>query len=280
MKLDLTEIANQFKINMDYTQNLKKRLQETELAYLSALEISQFKSEYLGKIAHELRSPISTLVSLHQLIISDLCDSREEEREFIEEAYEYAQKLIGLIDQVVQISQIESGRIELNLQPLSLKEILAEVYNRTYLQVANRNLNLEISKVNEDLSVMGDEKKLVQALVTLIDAIVSKATVGGIIITVSNSSGSNLLSLNIDTPLTLKVWQELTLQKTLTKDDVRQKLAPPQFSLDMKMTLAKNLLEIMGGQLKLQELSSQVPANYLTRLQCLLPLHSVSAETQ
>lgn len=265
---------------MDYTQNLKKQLQQTELAYLSALEISQFKSEYLGKIAHELRSPISTLVSLHQLIISDLCDSREEEREFIEEAYEYAQKLIGLIDQVVQISQIESGRIELNLQPLSVKEILAEVYNRTYLQVANRNLNLEISKVNEDLSVMGDEKKLVQALVTLIDAIVSKATVGGIIITVSNSSGSNLLSLNIDTPLTLKVWQELTLQKTLTKDDVRQKLAPPQFSLGMKMTLAKNLLEIMGGQLQLQELSSQVPANSLTRLQCLLPLHSVSAETQ
>lgn len=265
---------------MDYTDNLKKQLQETELAYLSALEISQFKSEYLGKIAHELRSPISTLVSLHQLIISDLCDSPEEEREFIEEAYEYAQKLIGLIDQVVEISQVESGRIELNLQPLSLKEILAEVYNRTYLQIANRNLSLEISKIKEDLSVMGDEKKLVQALVTLIDAIVSKATVGGIIITVSNTSGSKLLSLNIDTPVALKVWQELTLQKTLTKDDVRKKLAPPQFSLGMRMTLAKTLLKIMGGQLELQQLSSQVSTNSLTRLQCLLPLHSASAETQ
>jgi hypothetical protein len=48
----------------------------------------------------------------------------------------------------------------------------------------------------------------------------------------------------------------------------------------MKMILAKNLLEIMGGQLQLQELSSQVPTNSLTRLQCLLPLHFVSAESE
>ncbi|GBF84663.1 histidine kinase dimerization/phospho-acceptor domain-containing protein [Aphanothece sacrum] len=70
----------------DEIEALKQELEQTKLAYQMAVQLSQFKSGFLAKTSHELRSPLSTLMGLHQLILSDLCENHEEEREFIEQA--------------------------------------------------------------------------------------------------------------------------------------------------------------------------------------------------
>lgn len=259
---------------MSDTENLKRRLQQTELAYQSALAMSQFKSEYLGKIAHELRSPISSMMGLHQLIISDLCENQEEEREFVVKAYEYAKKIIGLIDQVVEISKIESGTIELNLTSLKLTDIFTEVYTRTYLQVANRNLKLVIPNLDSNLYVIGDERKLLQCLVNLVDIIVNNAESGLIVFDVSQSFSENFLTINIDTPVAMNIWSESPELKIVDFKDIKKTLSPPQFSPHTKMMLSKTLLESMGGNFQIRELSPQNHTKSLTQLQCLLPCAS------
>ena len=80
----------------DEIEALKEELKQTELALQMAAQMSQFKGGFLARTSHELRSPLSSLIGLHQLIVSDLCDDPEEEREFVAQAYQYALKLMGL----------------------------------------------------------------------------------------------------------------------------------------------------------------------------------------
>jgi signal transduction histidine kinase len=60
---------------MDDIDALKRELQQTRLAYHMAVAINHLKSSFLARVAHELRSPLSSMISLHQIILADLCES-------------------------------------------------------------------------------------------------------------------------------------------------------------------------------------------------------------
>src|SRR4028118_383672 len=83
-------------IHLEKFDALCEQLKQTQLAYQMAHEMSQFKSGFLARTSHELRSPLSSVIGLHQLILSDLCDSPEEEREFVAQANASALKLVKL----------------------------------------------------------------------------------------------------------------------------------------------------------------------------------------
>src|SRR5689334_21319694 len=66
----------------------QEQLRQVELAYRMASEMSQFKAGFLARVSHELRSPLNGMIGMHQLILSDLCDGPQEEREFVAQADE------------------------------------------------------------------------------------------------------------------------------------------------------------------------------------------------
>ena len=148
---------------------LAERLHRTQLAYHMATEMSQFKGGFLARISHELRAPLNGLIGLHQLILADLCDNADEERQFVGQAHTAALKLVKLIDEILDVSRIESGRDRLEIKPLNLAEILEAVHRLTHLQAANRNLKLQILPPESAVYVLADARWLRQVLVNLVD---------------------------------------------------------------------------------------------------------------
>ena len=98
---------------MSDIEQLTTELENTQIAYQMAQEINQLKTGFLGRAAHELRSPLSSLISLHQLILFDFCESPEEEKQFLEHAYQSAQKLLEMIDELILVSKLDYGAIPL-----------------------------------------------------------------------------------------------------------------------------------------------------------------------
>ena len=96
-------------------------MKEIELAYHLAREMSQFKAGFLARTTHVLRSPLNGLIGLHQLILSDLCENPEEEREFIGQAHERALKLLNLIDEILHIARAEHGNSKLDSSVSAIK---------------------------------------------------------------------------------------------------------------------------------------------------------------
>lgn len=142
----------------EYTSQLQQQLQNTQLAYEMAQEMSQFKGGFLARTTHELRSPLNGLIGLHQLILSDLCEDPAEEREFITQAHERALKLLHLMDEILNVAKTEHGNNKLDIQPKSLAEILQEVYKLTYMLAVDRNLKLQISPPDPEIYVLADAR--------------------------------------------------------------------------------------------------------------------------
>ncbi|MEL6939995.1 MAG: HAMP domain-containing sensor histidine kinase [Cyanobacteria bacterium J06598_1] len=143
-----------------------------QLAYQRLLALERFKSGFLARTSHELRSPINTIVSLHQLILEDLCEGPEEEKEFIGQSKDAALKMLALFDQITAVSKLDIGREPAKLETVDLSFLLPEVDMLTTLQAANQNIRYRVSAPTEELEIFTDAKWLKNLLTSLIqDAI-------------------------------------------------------------------------------------------------------------
>ncbi len=143
-----------------------------QLAYQRLLTLERFKSGFLARTAHELRSPINTIVSLHQLILEDLCEDPAEEKEFLLQSKAAALKMLGLFDRVAAIAKLDVGREPPKLAAVDLSLLLHEVELLTTLQAANENVRYTVESPETEVSVHTDGKWLKTLLLSLIqDAI-------------------------------------------------------------------------------------------------------------
>lgn len=185
---------------------------ELWLAYCLALERAQFQGGFLARTAHELRSPLSSLMGLLQLILTDLCDSPEEERQCVDQAYEAAQKLNRLMDQLIRVSRLEQGSQRLDPQPVDLTVLIEDVQSLVQLQVADRNACLTLDLPPQSVYAQVDYKSLRQMLAMLIEsALAEQAT--DIRLTLPSAKGGETLQLLLIDDRPSPPWQESTEQR-------------------------------------------------------------------
>lgn len=246
---------------MNKQEQLEEELKQVKLAYQMAAQMSEFKASFLARTSHELRSPISSLIGLHQMILSDLCENPQEEKEFIEKAYQSALKLLKLIDEIVEISKIEHGSSCLYLEKLQLTNIFTRVHQLSYLQAANRNLKLTIIEPDASLFVLADRSRLIQSITNLVDSSISLMN-GGAIEVVAIDNNPDFMEIQIDLQCSANLWFD---SHETTNDNTNHERLPEidtmnraiKLSPKMKFMLSQTLLETMGGSLKLLDLSSQ-----------------------
>lgn len=265
---------------MNEIEALKEELKQTKLAYWMATQISQFKSGFLARTAHELRSPLSSLMGLHQIILSDLCENPQEEKEFLTQSYEAAQKLIKLLDELIAVSKIEYGSIELEILPTPLNSILLELQQFTTLQAKNRRINLEIEFFSSESYVMVDRQRFLQVLINLVDTTISSLRDGTIQVSGFLWNDRDRSGIDIDCPI--NIWSEpadllhsaseSSFSIKPTPEEIKSFSQQIQLSPGMKFVVAKSLLEAMGGHLEVLEVSLDGDTQTITRLRCSLPI--------
>lgn len=145
---------------------------DLQLAYQRLLALERFKSGFLARTSHELRSPINTIVSLHQLILEDLCEGPEEEKEFLGQSKDAALKMLALFDQITAVSKLDIGREPAKQAAVDLSFLLPEIEMLTTLQAANQNVRYTVTSPTDEQAVLTDAKWLKSIVVSLIqDAI-------------------------------------------------------------------------------------------------------------
>ncbi|MBE9206687.1 HAMP domain-containing histidine kinase [Nostoc sp. LEGE 06077] len=251
---------------------LRQEVKQTQLAYQMAQEMSQFKAGFLARTTHELRSPLNSVISLHQLILSDLCENLEEEREFVAQAHEKALKLLQLMDEILSISRIEYGTNKLDIQPRCLDTVFQEVKDLTYMLAANRNFPLQMSPVDPEIYVLADHRWLRQVLVNLVDTAITQMQEGSICVSATVAPNTNTAHIYLDVPAN-------ALPESEPIDFIKHNYQPPQtqdekaiLSPGMKLLLNQTLLEVMGAKLEiLPNSTASASTEALTRIQISLP---------
>ncbi|MBW4653314.1 MAG: ROK family protein [Kaiparowitsia implicata GSE-PSE-MK54-09C] len=230
-------------------------LPEMELAYRRAVELAKFKAGFLARTSHELRSPLNGIMGMHQLILSDLCDSPDEEREFIQQAQQSSRKLLTLLDELIYVSKVDWGTVELQIQPLQLSALLTEVHHLTYLQAQNRSIQVELAPADPDLYVMGDPHGLRQALLYLVDAAIAAMPDGTVQLIHHVNPHQRSLDLWLLDNRPASAWQDavqaLQPAAPVTKAELRAFQPAAALSDSLTLLSTQTLLEHMQGTLDL-----------------------------
>ncbi|GAA6622286.1 sensor histidine kinase [Scytonema sp. NUACC26] len=251
---------------------LLQQMKQTQMAYYMAREISQFKAGFLARTTHVLRSPLNGLIGLHQLILSDLCENPEEEREFISQAHERALKLLKLIDEILNVARTEYGTNKLNIQPLSLVDILQHLHEMTYMLAENRNYPLLMSLPDPEIYVLADPYWLRYVLVNLVESCIVQMEEGSLRISAGASPTDSRVCIWLDVPTHAIPTQEqidliATDDKFSHQEELKSSLSP-----GMKLLLNQTLIEVMAGKLEVcASPADWKPLDSYTRLQVSIP---------
>jgi signal transduction histidine kinase len=190
-----------------------------------------------------------------------MTDSKEEEEQFIQESYDSALHLLDIINDILDIAKIEAGKMEINLAPLELDELLQEAERYAHSQIAQKNLTFEIEKPEtyDQIILYGDFLRLKQVLINLVSNAIKFTHEGGIIITVEVVSRKikrldqefpGMVKLKIsDTGIGVPLdKQEKLFQNFCQVDGSRTK---KYGGTGLGLAISRRLIEAMGGKINL-----------------------------
>lgn len=180
---------NQLSLSLnDMVSRLRAWGEEIVSAWKDAQAANQLKSEFLATTSHELRTPLNGIINCIRVVQDGYCDNKEEEREFLQQADDAAIHLLGIINDVLDISKIEAGKLSVIIEQVDLSKIIDEVIDLHLVSIQHKNLNLERPVWAKELFVLADSAKLKQVLINIVSNAVKFTDYGTIAIAIDIES--------------------------------------------------------------------------------------------
>lgn len=149
-------------------ERLRKGAEEVENAWKEAQEANKLKNEFLASTSHELRTPLNGIIGCIRLVKDGFCDDREEEIDFLQRADDAALHLLGIINDILDIAKMESGKLTVEIERCDLRKILNEAINLQEVSIQNKGLDLNIKDLHEVIPIYADPAKLKQVLINVV----------------------------------------------------------------------------------------------------------------
>lgn len=165
---------------------LKDAKRQADEARQQAEEASRLKSEFLANTSHELRTPLNGMIGFLKLILDGMVDGPEEQLEFITEAHHSALHLLSVLNDILDIAKVEAGKLQIELSPVKLRELLDEVEHHSSSQIHQKGLSFEIQKppTDDEIILYGDYQRLVQVMLNLVGNAIKFTHEGGVTVSV------------------------------------------------------------------------------------------------
>ncbi len=143
--------------------------------------LESVRQEFFSNISHELRTPLTSILAFVETLEDGAIDDKKNNQRFLSVIRKNAQRMHRLIDDILELSTIESGKINLQPKQINLSAHVSEVFTNLSAKSAERHIDL-ISKVSSDVSVFADVVRLEQMLTNLIDNAIKFNVEGGSVI--------------------------------------------------------------------------------------------------
>jgi signal transduction histidine kinase len=143
-------------------------------------ELDKLKSNFLATVSHELRTPLTSVIGFAEMLLTGLAgDLLPEQREYVQTIFDRGEELLGLITQILEMSQLEVGAVRLDLQPVEVVQLLARAVDSVQLEADKANVTVRIADDVVDASALVDADKLQRVLVNLVGNAIKFTRDGG-----------------------------------------------------------------------------------------------------
>ena len=222
---------------------------QAELDLHKAMSIAEkanlAKSDFLSSMSHELRTPLSAILGFAQLIESGSPQPTPSQKRSLDQILKAGWYLLDLINEILDLSLIESGRLSLSPEPVSLADVMQECQTMVEPQARQRGIHVSFPQVAVTHVVQGDRTRVKQVLINLLSNAIKYNRPGGTVV----------VSCVASAPGRIRICVEDT-GEGLSPSDIAQlfqpfnrlgKSATTEEGTGIGLVVSKRLVELMGG---------------------------------
>ncbi|WP_339278819.1 CHASE3 domain-containing protein [Paenibacillus sp. FSL W8-1187] len=189
------QLIRQARLSEEKSQELQSIQQELTL-YAAELErSSRYKNEFMANMSHELRTPLNSMLILSQMLAENPGGNLSpKEEEFAKVIHTAGEDLLVLINDILDLSKIEAGKMEISLEPLNLSELPALLQSSFRAHAERSGLEYAvIRRLNVPDMIVSDEQRLMQILKNLLSNAFKFTKQGGVTVTISRATEREVL---------------------------------------------------------------------------------------
>ena len=229
------------------TDNTARKQVEMELHSATAVaeKASLAKTEFLSNMSHELRSPLNAILGFAQLMESDATPQTATQKESTGQILQAGWYLLNLINEILDLAMVESGKLLLSLEPMSMGEVMLECQTMIEPQAQKSSISMSFCQLAKPLFVLADRTRVKQILINLLsNAIKYNRVLGAVIVECAASSPERIRISVKDTGPGLSADKLTQLFQPFNR--LGQE-AGGEEGTGIGLVMTKRLVELMGG---------------------------------
>ena len=208
---------------------------------------NRHKSEFLANMSHELRTPLNGILGLTEMILDKIYGELPEKiRSALEDVQASGRHLLGLINDVLDLSKIEAGRATLSLQEYSMREVVQAVFTTMQPLAAAKNLALKIAVPADLPSGKGDQRRITQVLMNLTGNAIKFADSGEVRVEAKAAHDSFLVSVSDTGPGVALADQQRIFEEFQQVDGSSSRA---KGGTGLGLAIAKRIIEMHRGHI-------------------------------
>jgi signal transduction histidine kinase len=256
----LTTFANQTTIAIEHARLYRDVTEKGRLLE----EANRHKSAFLANMSHELRTPMNAIIGFSEVLLDPAMEvSDEERRQFLSDILNSGKHLLNLINEVLDLSKIEAGRMELHVAPAALDEVLETVQSTLRPLAAKKALAFEVERADAIAPFPMDAARIKQVLVNLVgNAIKFTPERGRVWVRAVSENGAVQVEVGDTGPGVAPEDHERIFQEFQQAQTTRRAGKPEGTGLGL--TLARRFVELHGGRLWVESQAGKGSRFYFT----------------
>lgn len=250
LDLDLNLMCDSyFRATMAHLHTLN---QELEQASAQLAEANAIKDEFLAQVSHDLRTPLNSILSFTKMVLDGFCRDPEEEKEVLRDVFSSGQLLLRLVNDLLDISAIEAGKLALDLEEIEPRTVLDSTLPLVAIQAASKNIRLIDETLDQTLpTVKSDEIRFRQVLLNLLSNAVKFTAQGYVLVRALHNKHERHLRIEIeDTGIGVPIEKRNVVFEKFVRHDPKALRGVTGSGLGL--AIAKRLVEMMQGKIGLE----------------------------
>jgi signal transduction histidine kinase len=210
-------------------------------------EASRHKSQFLANMSHELRTPLNAILGYNELILDNIYgDTPDKMRTVLQRIESNGRHLLGLINDVLDLSKIEAGQLILTLADYSLKAVVETVYTAVEPLAKEKRLAFKVEVASDLPPGRGDERRLTQVLLNLVGNAIKFTDNGEVAIKAANANGSFEVTVRDTGPGISTADQAKLFQEFQQADN---SITKKKGGTGLGLAISKRIIEMHGGRI-------------------------------